>query len=271
MQIGYGLEEDGGMVWTFQAKSREEARSWIDDVRAVVASVNPLVHPWGVPGEIACSTLKVVSPARGTSATDDGEIKISSPFNVQHIASGAAAAVGAAAAAVGVSSPAMAGEMDKAQGPGTGSHYKEIETKVLREVTSLHDLTEKDLEEWRDRCASFGDGGDAFEDDSVSVHAGNQGTVIKCSPACCPARERNWEGEQRMVAADTAAWVRSLPDDDIVAAARAGGLLEGGVKGKDAQDGSKEIPAKKGKKRAFLKSLLTSAPLPWALAHSGKG
>jgi hypothetical protein len=33
------------------------------------------------------------------------------------------------------------------------------------------------------------------------------------------ARERNWEGEGRMVAADTAAWVRSLPDD--VAAARA--------------------------------------------------
>ena len=171
------------MVWTFQARSREEARSWIDDVRAVVASVNPLVHPWGVPGEIACSTLKGVSPARGRSATDDGEIKISSPFNVQHIASGAAAAVGAAAAAVGVSSPAMAGEMDKTQGPGTGSHYKEIETKVLREVTSLHDLTEKDLEEWRDRCASSGEGGDACEDASVSAHAGIQGNVMKCSPA----------------------------------------------------------------------------------------
>ena len=139
------------MVWTFQAGSREEVRSWIDAVRGVVASVNPLVHPWGVPGEIACSTLKGALPSRGTAAPDDAELKISSPFNVQHMASGAAAAVGAAATAVGVSGPAKTGEKDKARGPATGSHYKEIETTVLREVTSLHDLTEKDLEDWRDR------------------------------------------------------------------------------------------------------------------------
>jgi len=151
-QIGCGLEEDGGLVWTFQARSREESRSWIDAVRAVVASVNPLVHPWGVPGEVACSTLKdALQPRGATDAPVDGEPKISSPFNVQHIASGAAAAVGAAAAAVGVAGSARAGEVDRAHGLSAGSHYKEIETKVLREVTSLHDLTEKDLEEWRDR------------------------------------------------------------------------------------------------------------------------
>ena len=139
-------------MWTFQARSREESRSWTDAVRAVVASVNPLVHPWGVPGEVACSTLKDAPHPRGaTDAPVDGEPKISSPFNVQHIASGAAAVVGAAAAAVGVAGSARDGEAERVQGHGAGSHYKEIETKVLREVTSLHDLTEKDLEEWRAR------------------------------------------------------------------------------------------------------------------------
>ena len=93
-----------------------------------------------MPGEVACSTFK------NNPAELEDDFKISSPFNFQHIASGAAAAVSAAAAAVGV------GVEEEEEEAGQGSHYKEIENKVMREVTGLNDLTEKDLEEWRDRC-----------------------------------------------------------------------------------------------------------------------
>jgi len=86
-------------------------------------------------------------------------------------------------------------------------------------------------------------------------------------------RERNWEGEQRMVAADTAAWVRSLPDDNL-AAIRAHSTLRAGVdRAPGAGVGKEPPPAKKsGKKRAFLKGLLSGkgAPLPWALPNPGR-
>ena len=77
-------------------------------------------------------------------------------------------------------------------------------------------------------------------------------------------RERNWEGEQRMVAADTAAWVRSLPDEDLEAAARAGGGVGAqGPQEKAAVGVTSDAPPKRGgKKRAFLKSLLTGGLHP---------
>ena len=86
-------------------------------------------------------------------------------------------------------------------------------------------------------------------------------------------RERNWEGEQRMVAADTAAWVRSLPDENL-AAIRAHSTLRAGVDRAPGIGGGKEPPPakKSGKKRAFLKGLLSGkgAPLPWALPNPGR-
>ena len=86
-------------------------------------------------------------------------------------------------------------------------------------------------------------------------------------------RERNWEGEQRMVAADTAAWVRSLPDENLVAI-RAHSTLRAGVDRAPGIEGGREPPPakKSGKKRAFLKGLLSGkgAPLPWALPNPGR-
>jgi len=75
-------------------------------------------------------------------------------------------------------------------------------------------------------------------------------------------RERNWVGEQKMVAADTAAWVRSLPDDNIRDES-AGGVEEGGAQGAGGK--------KKGGKRAFFKALLSGkgAPLPWGIQTAG--
>jgi hypothetical protein len=74
-----------------------------------------------------------------------------------------------------------------------------------------------------------------------------------------------------MVAADTAAWVRSLPDDGLEAAARAGGGVGAqGPHDKAARLAMSDAPPKKsGKKRAFLKSLLTGGPLGLGLAHPG--
>jgi len=67
-------------------------------------------------------------------------------------------------------------------------------------------------------------------------------------------RERNWVGEQKMVAADTAAWVRSLPGDS---------MCEGGEQGAGGK--------KKGGKRAFFKALLSGkgAPLPFGIPTAG--
>jgi len=121
-----------------QARSREEARFWIEAVRAVAASVNPLLHPWGVPGEVACLSLRNVATESGREdlrdrQEDRDDIQISAPFNFQHIASGAAAAVGAAAAAVGGVAGVGAGDDSvevELRGGSKGSHYKEIETKV---------------------------------------------------------------------------------------------------------------------------------------------
>jgi len=65
---------------------------------------------------------------------DNDDMKISAPFNFQHIASGAAAAVSAAAAAVGDVAWVGAGNDEEAEARGEfqGSHYKKIETKVSR-------------------------------------------------------------------------------------------------------------------------------------------
>jgi len=76
-----------------------------------------------------------------------------------------------------------------------------------------------------------------------------------------------------MVAADTAAWVRSLPDDNL-AAIRAHSTLRAGVdRAPGIGEGREPPPARKsGKKRAFLKGLLSGkgAPLPWALPNPGR-
>ena len=109
----------------------------------MAASVNPLLHPWGVPGEVACLSLRNVATESGRESLRDGQedrdgIQISAPFNFQHIASGAAAAVGAAAAAVGGVAGAGAGddpEETEVRGGSKGSHYKEIETKVTCDST----------------------------------------------------------------------------------------------------------------------------------------
>jgi hypothetical protein len=146
----------------------------------VAASVNPLLHPWGVPGEVACLSLRNVAAETGRENLRDRQLqehkdvcvrvcrcmcvrvracvcvcvyiyiytyrqlqgnnddmKISAPFNFQHIASGAAAAVSAAAAAAAaVGDVAWVGAGDdegaEARGEFQGSHYKKIETKVIR-------------------------------------------------------------------------------------------------------------------------------------------
>jgi hypothetical protein len=146
--------------------------------------VNPLVPPWGVPGELACSTPARAAPTtKGTQQrlqrpvnADEGDSEISMPFNVQHIASGAAFAQGVGGRGLAASGGWVgkgferggedgrtAGESRNGGGGGGvreggeggpgggGSHYQKIETQVLRQVTTLHDLSDKDLEEWRDR------------------------------------------------------------------------------------------------------------------------
>lgn len=203
-----------GLLWSdsFPDDSRTKLVAW---------QVDPLVPPWGVPGELACGTPSRRAPA----------IAISAPFQFEHVASGNwEAAVGRMASAVGATADGRHQGLE-GQGPDTGnaSHYREIETRVLRQVTALHDLTDKDLEDWRER-------------------------------------ERNWQGEQKMLAADTAAWVRALPAVD--AAAARGGIITMEPRPSSPRGHHDSSPQKGGRRRAFLKSLLKNPPLPWGLSDT---
>ena len=194
-----------------------------DDSRRKLAAwqVDPLVPPWGVPGEIACGAASRRAP----------EIAISAPFNFEVVASrNWEAAAGRMASAVGASADGrQQGLAGQRTDSGNASHYREIETRVLRQVTALHELTDKDLEDWRER-------------------------------------ERNWEGEQKMLAADTAAWVRSLPAVDAEAA-RAG-IMTMEARPSSPRGHRDSSPQKGGRRRAFLKSLLKHPPLPWGLSDT---